>query len=244
MLELNQITALHARCTELWHREPLDNPYAGVLALVCDQFRFNFSSGTRRTLPAAREPPTRDLAAVKRAIDKLNQQRNDLIEQLDDWLIAELAARQRATGPDARLNTETPGSAIDRLSILALRIYHMESRPSDRTPHRRTANGSELYVSDRSATICRNSLVELLADICSAGRKRHRQVYRQFKMYNDPTMNPYLYGAGPQRAGADSPGSRDCRGCRNRTPPREVVLKGRRSNCTSPPSVSAKIGCS
>ena len=136
-----------------------------------------------------------DLAAVKRSIDKLNQQRNDLIEQLDDWLIADLAAAGVAPAAEARLNTETPGSVIDRLSILALRVYHMEEQAT-------RADADEAHVAKAKARLeilgqqhrdLSASLCELLDDLF-AGRKRLK-VYRQFKMYNDPTMNPYLYAA-------------------------------------------------
>src|SRR6185503_4385751 len=75
----------------------------------------------------ARSPTASDaeIAQVKRAIDKLNQQRNDWIEKLDDWITEELARRKVTAPSDARQNTETLGSTIDRLSILALRIYHL-----------------------------------------------------------------------------------------------------------------------
>ena len=69
-----------------------------------------------------------EMANVKRTIDKLNQCRNDLIERLDDCLRDELAAAGVRIQDNARLNTETPGSVIDRLSILALRLYHMEEQ--------------------------------------------------------------------------------------------------------------------
>ena len=95
----------------------------------------------------------------------------------------------------ARLNTETPGSVIDRLSILALRLYHMEEQAC-----RTDADEAHIAKVKARLEVLRDqrrdlsaSLGELLADIF-AGRKRLK-VYHQFKMYNDPTMNPYLYAA-------------------------------------------------
>jgi hypothetical protein len=96
---------------------------------------------------------------------------------------------------DARLNSETPGSAIDRLSIMSLRTYHLEEELArkdvddlHRAKVRERLDRCRLQRSDLS-----QSLVELLSDII-AGRKLLK-IYRQLKMYNDPTLNPYLYGA-------------------------------------------------
>jgi hypothetical protein len=132
---------------------------------------------------------------VKRAIDRLNQQRNDLIEQLDDFLVAELSAANVVPGPDARLNTETPGSVIDRLSILALRLFHMEEQAArrDAGPDHVAKVTARLAILREQRHDLASALGELLDDIF-AGRKRLK-VYRQFKMYNDPTLNPYLYAA-------------------------------------------------
>jgi hypothetical protein len=143
----------------------------------------------------ARSPDVGDqrIAQVKRAIDKYNQQRNDGIEQLDNHLLQLLAEQKVAPQPGARQNTETPGSAIDRLSILALRRYHMQEQAdrADATEeHRAKARGRLAVLAEQHADLSRG-LAELLEDIF-AGRKRLK-VYFQFKMYNDPTMNPYLY---------------------------------------------------
>ena len=140
---------------------------------------------------------------VKRAIDGYNQQRNDWIERIDEALIEQLADAGAAPGADARLNTETPGSAIDRLSIMSLRIYHLEEQLA--APRRRL--GPPSTASTSGSLRCRvqqadlsQSLAELLADL-AAGRKLLK-VYRQMKMYNDPTMNPVPV---PPRAEATSP---------------------------------------
>lgn len=196
MIDVSQITALHAETVALWHRQEISNPYTGFLQLVCQQHTFNYQLWHEEDI--ARSPDVGDakIAAVKRAIDGYNQKRNDGIEQLDAWLLNELAARNISPAADARQNTETPGSAIDRLSILSLRLYHMQEqaeRADATVEHRAKAESRLATLREQHADLSR-SLQELLEDIF-AGRKRLK-VYFQFKMYNDPTMNPYLYKQG------------------------------------------------
>jgi hypothetical protein len=133
-------------------------------------------------------------------IDRLNQERNDLIEKIDIGLINQLEAWGARPRPGARLNTETPGSVIDRLSILALRIYHMEEQltPDGVDEEHLSMVRAKLEILQEQLRDLSGSLIELLDDIV-AGRKRLR-VYRQFKMYNDPKLNPYLYAVAQRPA--------------------------------------------
>jgi len=195
MINVPAILDLHETTVARWHEREIDNPCEGFLRLVCDQHQQNFRLWHQEDIARSTSVTDAELAGVKRAIDKLNQQRNDLIERLDDFLLADLAAAGVEPQPDARLNTETPGSAIDRLSILALRLYHMAEQAArrDATPEHVAKAERRLEILGEQRRDLSNSLVELLADIF-AGRKRLK-VYRQFKMYNDPTMNPYLYAA-------------------------------------------------
>jgi type II secretory ATPase GspE/PulE/Tfp pilus assembly ATPase PilB-like protein len=193
MIHVGAIIDVHETTVARWHRQQVDNPYEGFLKIVCHEHQQNFRLWHQEDIARSPVASDADLAKVKRAIDQLNQQRNDLIERLDDHLVKELSSVQ--PGPDARLNTETPGSVIDRLSILALRLYHMEeqacrSDASDGHIERAKARLEILY---QQHLDLRQALAELLDDLFS-GRKRLK-VYRQFKMYNDPTMNPYLYAA-------------------------------------------------
>ncbi len=133
MIDIQEITDLHASTVALWHHEEISNPYTGFLQAVCQQHSFNYLLWHEEDI--ARSPDVGDarIAAVKRAIDGYNQKRNDGIEELDAYLLRELESRaQVVPAADARQNTETPGSAIDRLSILALRRYHMQEQV-DRT---------------------------------------------------------------------------------------------------------------
>ncbi len=201
MIDVQPIVELHRGTTELWHRQPIANPYADLLHVVCEQHRFNFLLWHEEDI--ARSPAVGDerIAAVKRAIDGYNQQRNDAIERIDDYLVRELSARGVVPFSAAKQNTETPGQAIDRLSILALRLFHMHEqlqRPEAGAEHITRVRGKLEILYTQHDDLSR-ALQELLDDIFS-GRKR-LALYRQFKMYNDPTLNPYLYAAPVRKAG-------------------------------------------
>ena len=140
------------------------------------------------------------IAQVKRAIDRYNQARNDAIEKVDDWLIADLAARGIAAAADAPAATETPGAALDRLSILELRRFHMREQVErrDAAPEHREKAAGRLVVLDQQRDHLVAAIDRLLAEIYAG--ERPLRVFRQMKMYNDPTLNPYLYRA--KQAGA------------------------------------------
>ena len=190
---VQQIKALHTAKVSQWHETEVDNGNDGLLGVVCQQHQFNFLLWHEEDV--ARSPDVGDqrIAEVKRAIDGYNQQRNDWIERVDDFLVQRLADQGIAPAAEARLNTETPGSAVDRLSIMSLRIYHMHEQleRDDATDEHRAKAQERLDRCYQQQRDLSQSLTELLDDIF-AGRKLLK-VYRQFKMYNDPTMNPYLY---------------------------------------------------
>jgi hypothetical protein len=190
---VRQITELQHDTVARWHTSDPDNLYDGILAIVCQQHQFNFLLWHEEDI--ARSPDVTDarIAAVKRSIDRYNQQRNDWIEKIDEAIIQRLAAEGVLPRAGARLNTETPGSATDRLSIMALRLYHLEeqlTRDGADDMHRTTVRERLTRCQVQHADLSQ-SLAELLDDIW-AGRKQIK-IYRQMKMYNDPTLNPYLY---------------------------------------------------
>ena len=130
--------------------------------------------------------------AIKRRIDKSNQDRTDMVEYIDSYLLDKY--RDVEPRPDARLNTETPAWAIDRLSILALKIYHMarEAERTDVGDAHRAACRKKLDVLRAQQVDLSGAIEELIGDI-EAGRK-YMKTYKQMKMYNDPALNPVLYG--------------------------------------------------
>ena len=130
--------------------------------------------------------------ALKRRIDRSNQDRTDLVEEIDSYF------RQQYAGvdvlPDATINTESPAWAVDRLSILALKIWHMREQTE-----RSDANAAHIAKCQAKLDVLLEQRVDLttaidqLLDDIAAGRK-FMKVYRQMKMYNDPDTNPVLYG--------------------------------------------------
>ena len=132
-----------------------------------------------------------DALALKRRIDHSNQDRTDLVEEIDSYF-RHIYSEVKPL-PDARLNTESPAWAIDRLSILALKIYHMQEQVqrTDATEEHRQRCQAKLDVLLEQQVDLSTAIDQLLEDI-EAGRI-YMKVYRQMKMYNDPTTNPILY---------------------------------------------------
>lgn len=128
---------------------------------------------------------------LKRRIDKSNQDRTDLVEQIDSYFRE--IYKDVKVQDDARINTESPAWAVDRLSILALKIYHMKEqveRPEASAEHKAKCQAKLDVLLEQQVDLS-TAIDQLLEDI-EAGRK-YMKVYRQMKMYNDPSTNPVLY---------------------------------------------------
>ncbi len=130
--------------------------------------------------------------ALKRRIDRSNQERTDLVETIDSYFYTRY--HDILPLPGATINTESPAWAVDRLSILALKIYHMQEQAgrADATPQHRQACNRKLDVLLQQRADLSTAIDQLLDDI-QAGRK-YMRVYKQMKMYNDVDTNPILYG--------------------------------------------------
>lgn len=129
--------------------------------------------------------------AIKRRIDSSNQERTDVVEYIDSYYLQQYATVKPQE--NASINTESPAWAIDRLSILALKIYHMriEAERTDASAEHIANCKQKLSVLLEQRTDLSSAIDELLADI-EQGRK-YMKVYKQMKMYNDPSLNPVLY---------------------------------------------------
>jgi hypothetical protein len=203
MLSADAIVNLHDLQTRLWHLTPEDGvapepaamnavAEANWLALVTRQHRANFDLWHIEDEARAPGAADTELAAVKRRVDRTNQLRNDLTETLDRTLLIWLEP-QGLPNPVAELHSESPGLIVDRLSILSLKIFHTreEAERADAPPGHRERNRERLAI-----------LVEQRADLAGcletlwqqtlAGARRFK-LYRQLKMYNDPSLNPAIY---------------------------------------------------
>jgi hypothetical protein len=194
MLEAKAIVQLHNRLTAQWHAHPNGKlPEDEWLELVARQHRANFDLW--HIEDEARTPGASDseLAGAKRRIDVTNQLRNDLVEELDRTLMGWLAERG-LPNPEAPLHSETPGLIIDRLSILALKIYHTrdEAERKDAPEGHGARNRERLAILEKQRDDLAGCLDALWKEI-EDGTRRFA-LYRQLKMYNDPSLNPAIYG--------------------------------------------------
>lgn len=189
------VVPLYRSLTAVWAPQPaapLSLPAQGLIwahRLHLYNFRlWHMEDGVRR--PGASES---FIAQSKRAIDILNQQRHAEIEHLDSWLFTCLYEHNSRRLTETELHSETPGNLLDRLSILTLKVYYMgcEAERHDATVvHRQTCRQRLAVLTEQHddifACLCR-----LCLDLWS-GRKTFK-IYRQFKMYNDPDLNPAIY---------------------------------------------------
>ncbi|ERT59296.1 PF14063 family protein [Prevotella sp. BV3P1] len=172
---------------------PINNPYddgtiENRLYLKCwiDTIQWHFED-------IIRDPNIDPIEALalKRRIDRSNQDRTDLVEQIDSYFRQKYSEVKVLT--DARINTESPAWAIDRLSILALKIYHMREqveREDASKEHKDTCMAKLNVLLEQQKDL--GTAIDQLLDDIQAGRK-YMKVYRQMKMYNDPSTNPVLY---------------------------------------------------
>ena len=196
LLQVEELLSFHDQsvAAKLWPAQISGiSEQLALVGAVADNHRFNCMLWAEEDL--ARRVGVDDglIAANKRAIDKFNQQRNDATERIDEALLQSLAMPPYPE--QAEQSSETAGAMIDRLSILALKIYHMgvQTVRQDATAEHRAV----CLDKQRLLTVQRNDLARALMrliDRCQNGTG-YFKIYRQFKMYNDPALNPQLYGS-------------------------------------------------
>lgn len=196
MASAEQIAELQDRETRVWHQTAADaaetEPGQDWLGAVSLQHRANFELWHIEDEARAPGASDAELAGVKRRVDRTNQRRNDLAEHLDRALLAWLEPRG-LPNPAAELNSESPGLIIDRLSILALKIYHTreEAERAYAPAGHATRNLERLAILEEQRRDLAGCLDALWRETL-AGTRRFK-LYRQLKMYNDPSLNPAIY---------------------------------------------------
>jgi hypothetical protein len=192
-------------CTDIFNRAieqyhvtdnvdaPIDNPYPEQ-SVEYILFQKNMIDTVQWHLEDIIRKPDIDAfeaLQIKRRIDKSNQERTDLVELIDSYFLDKFKDVVKLT--DAKINTESPAWAIDRLSILALKIYHMniETLRTEATTEHIELCRQKLKVLKEQKTDLSTAINQLLDDIASG--KKYMKTYKQMKMYNDPDLNPELY---------------------------------------------------
>lgn len=192
--------AIFNRSIEDYHRfdnvdQPMANPYAAG-SLDALLYEKNWVDAVQWHLEdIIRDPDIDPVAALalKRRIDCSNQDRTDMVEEFDTYFREKY--KDVAVHADATINTESPAWALDRLSILALKIYHMKAevnRDDASDAHKAKCAAKLAVLTEQRADLI--SAIDTLLDDIAAGRK-YMKVYRQMKMYNDADTNPVLYGS-------------------------------------------------
>ena len=200
------VTLIRFHDARLLRGAPLPRPASDELvAAIADNHQWNELLWLTEDQARRTDVPDRHIVRAKRAIDRYNQRRNDAVERIDDALLRELAGIERR--PDARLHSETAGAMIDRMSILALKIFHMQRQATrrDADPEHLSACSAKLQMLRSQRHDLASCLGQLLGDVEYG--VAYFKPYRQFKMYNDPNLNPWLKGgsAMPRRAPAGVP---------------------------------------
>jgi hypothetical protein len=188
----SEVIAIHDKLTSRWHQDTSVAAGDGLESLVIQQHQQNFALWHEEDRARAARASAEDIAQTKRNIDALNQLRNDLVEAIDCELLQQLESAQvKMTG---ELHSETPGMIIDRLSILSLKIFHTreQTERNDVASEHIQRNRERLEVLLQQRKDLGDCLTLLWRDF-QTGRRRFK-LYRQLKMYNDPELNPEIYG--------------------------------------------------
>ena len=195
--DASELAARQTDLTARWHQVAPAATGDGFLRLLEENHLRNFSLWHEEDVARRDDLGFERVYQAKRNIDRFNQERNNFAEEMDKAVVAALQPPQ--TGLPR--NSETPGMMLDRLSILALKEFHMHEetvRPEATAEHKAKCAEKLARIRQQRADLT-GCLAELFADVIA--RRRTFSAYFQFKMYNDPALNPQLYRNAPKSAG-------------------------------------------
>ena len=201
MLDAHEVTTLHRTLVARYQEDNLDNPASGLLGIVGSHFEFAFFFWHAEYTARNQQATSQQLADISQTMSRYKQLRNDWIENIDQAIDARLRKHKVVVADDAPQNSETPGSVIDRLAILSLQIFHLETQAfrTDVAVQYIASVRRKLSLYQDQLHDLAAALKDLVADLL-AGRKRHK-VCPHLKIYDDPTLNPHLYSTVNRRAG-------------------------------------------
>lgn len=190
VLSVSTINTLHTDCISRWKAHAIMPNQESFYQLVLQNHAFNYQLWHAEDRARREDMGFEYVYDAKREIDSCNQQRNNCMEAMDTWLFKALVPANPAMCP---VHSETPGMMIDRLSILALKSWHMarQTERQDVTDTHRNQCTEKLQViqeQQKQLSLCLDILQEEIQ-----AKTRTFRVYHQFKMYNDPALNPELY---------------------------------------------------
>ena len=192
MIPINSLnlTALHKDSLKLWNKTGVQYVQSGIYLLAEENHAFNYQLWHAEDRARRDDMGAEFVYKAKREIDGFNQQRNNRMEAMDEWFFHQL---QPAAADTCPVHSETPGMIIDRLSILSLKSYHMaiQTTRQDVDQQHREQCTKKLEIINQQLDQLASCLEQLLEEV--QAKTRTFRVYHQFKMYNDPNLNPQLY---------------------------------------------------
>ncbi|MGL5742089.1 MAG: DUF4254 domain-containing protein [Legionella sp.] len=189
-INVSEITNLHKISIIKWKATGIEHQYNEFYRLVEENHAFNYQLWHAEDKARREDQGHEFVYQAKREIDRCNQLRNNRMEAMDEWIFNRL---QPADFTQCPVHSESPGMIIDRLSILALKSYHMglQTERKEVTEEHKNNCVHKLAVINQQLEQLAHCFSELVAEV--KAKKRTFRVYHQFKMYNDPTLNPELY---------------------------------------------------
>jgi hypothetical protein len=196
MIDIQKVLELQTKNVEDWHIEMKQTQTELPWSFIEENNFWNFSLWHEEDIARVKDIDPLRIVEAKRNIDKYNQARNNAMEKMDEWILSYL--EQNKIAPGEKMHSETPGMMIDRLSIMSLKKYHMleETLREEASEEHKKLCGIKVKTLEEQMTDLSDCLTNILYDLEKSNLRF--KVYRQFKMYNDPSLNPQLYSRSQQ----------------------------------------------